>query len=228
MLKTDKTSKQIYEDWKTNPRVPERGMGERVALLNIDLQRRYTDTETFPSAYSGHPRQFEAVNALASQIRAMGTPVIWAYVAYLPGGVDAGWWSRLSDTAMALHKVGHDSPQAEIDGRLHVARDYDLLLHKRMSSAFFETHLTSYLIYNRIDTLIITGGATSGCVRGTVMDALSLGYRVTVPEEAVADREEGAHYANLYDIAVKYGDVKPVDDVLATLAGLAAKREKRS
>lgn len=218
MLKTDKTSKQIFHDYQANPRVPERGMGERIALLNIDLQRRYTDTATFPSAYEGHPRQFEAVNALAELVRRMKMPVIWAYVAYLPGGVDAGRWAHLSDNAMSLHKVGHDSPQAEIDARLHVDRNHDLMLHKRMSSAFFETHLTSYLIYNRIDTVIVTGGATSGCVRGTIMDALSLGYRVIVPEETVADREEGAHYANLYDIAFKYGDVKPVDEVLSALA----------
>lgn len=219
MLTTDKTSRQIYEAYRAAaPRVPARGLGARAALLNIDLQRRYTDTATFSSAYEGHPRQFEAVNALAAQMRARGLPVIWAYVAYLPGGADAGWWSKLSDNPMSLHRVGHDSPQAEIDPRLQVDPGHDLMLHKRMSSAFFETHLTSYLIYNRIDTLIVTGGATSGCVRGTVMDALSLGYRVTVPEECVADREEGAHYANLYDIAVKYGDVRPVDDVLAALA----------
>lgn len=220
MQPTDKTSRQIFLDYQANPRVPERGMGERIALINVDLQRRYTDTETFPSAYTGHPRQFEATNALATAVRRLDMPVIWAYVAYLPGGVDAGMWSRLSTTDMALHKVGHDSPQAEFDARLRI-EDGDLKLHKRMSSCFFETHLTSYLIYNRIDTVIVTGGATSGCVRGTVMDALSLGYRVIVPEETVADREEGAHYANLYDIAFKYGDVKPVDDVLAQLAARA-------
>ncbi|MBP0617019.1 isochorismatase family protein [Jiella mangrovi] len=224
MLKTDKTSQEIFEAYKAAPRVPERGMGERVALINIDLQRRYTDTATFPSAYEGHPRQFEAVNQLSTAVRALGTPVIWAYVAYLPDGSDAGWWSKLSDNEMSLHKVGHGSPQAEIDPRLHVDRERDLMLHKRMSSAFFETHLTSFLIFNKIDTLIVTGGATSGCVRGTVMDALSHGYRVIVPEECVADREEGAHYANLYDIAFKYGDVKPVDDVLTALSKLGAKQ----
>lgn len=217
MLSTDKTSKQIYLDYIANPRVPERGLGERIALINVDLQRRYTDTDTFPSAYAGHPRQFEATNALAEAVRKLGGPVVWAYVAYLPDGSDAGMWSKLSTTDMALHKVGHDSPQAELDSRL-VVKDGDLKLHKRMSSCFFETHLTSYLNFQRVDTVIVTGGATSGCVRGTVMDALSLGYRVCVPEETVADREEGAHYANLYDIAFKYGDVKPVDEVLAQLA----------
>lgn len=220
MQPTDKTSKQIFFDYRANPRVPERGFGEKIALINVDLQRRYTDTETFSSAYAGHPRQFEAVNALADAVRVLGGPVVWAYVAYLPDGSDAGMWSKLSTSDMALHKVGHDSPQAEFDKRLRID-PRDLKLHKRMSSCFFETHLTSYFNFQRVDTVIITGGATSGCVRGTVMDALSLGYRVCVPEETVADREEGAHYANLYDIAFKYGDVKPVDEVLARLSARA-------
>ncbi|WP_323035922.1 isochorismatase family protein [Pararhodobacter sp.] len=217
MITTDKTARQIYHEWQAAPRVPPRGMGDRVALLNVDVQRRYTDTESFPSAYAGHPRQFEAINALATAVRANGMPVIWTYVAYLPSGVDAGWWSKLSDNPMSIHKVGHDSPQAEIDPRV-VVKDSDLKLHKRMASAFFETHLLSYLIWHHIDTLIVTGGATSGCVRGTVVDAMSHGYRVIVPEETVTDREESAHYASLYDIAFKYGDVKPVDDVLAELS----------
>ncbi|NDV01262.1 isochorismatase family protein [Pseudoroseicyclus tamaricis] len=217
MQPTDKTSKQIFLDYQANPRVPARGLGETIALINVDLQRRYTDTASFSSAYAGHPRQFEATNALARAVRALGGPVVWAYVAYLPDGSDAGMWSKLSTSDMALHKVGHDSPQAEFDRRLDIEPG-DLKLHKRMSSCFFETHLPSYFNFHRVDTVIVTGGATSGCVRGTVMDALSLGYRVCVPEETVADREEGAHYANLYDIAFKYGDVVPVDDVLARLA----------
>lgn len=217
MQPTDRTSRQIYEDWKAAPRVPERGIGPRVALINVDIQRRYTDTATFSSSYDGHPRQFETVNALAREIRRLGMPVIWTYVAYLPSGVDAGIWSELSQGPMAIHRVGHDSPQAEIDARAEV-HAADLILHKRMASAFFETHLPSFLTWRRIDSVIVTGGATSGCVRGTVVDAMSHGYRVTVPEETVTDREEGAHFASLYDIAFKYGDVKPVDDVLAELA----------
>lgn len=217
MEPTDKTSRQIYEAYKANPRVPARGLGEKIALINVDLQRRYTDVANFPTAYEGHPRQFEATNALAAAVRRLGGPVVWAYVAYLPDGSDAGMWKNLSDSEWALWRVGHDNPQAEFDPRLTI-KDSDLKLHKRMSSCFFETHLSSYLNWQRVDTVIVTGGATSGCVRGTVMDALSLGYHVCVPEETVADREEGAHYANLYDIAFKYGDVLPVDTVLDRLA----------
>jgi maleamate amidohydrolase len=228
MLRTDKTSKQIFEDWQANPRLPEFGMGERVCLLNVDFQRRYTDTATFSSAYDGHPDQLALTNRLSAAVRGMGMPVVWTYVAYMPGGRDCGLWGVHSKSPMALQNVGHDSPQAEIDARMEVDRGHDLILHKRMASAFFETHLPSFLIFNRIDTLIVTGGATSGCVRATVVDAMSNGYRVIVPEECVADREEGAHYATLYDIAFKYGDVTPAVRVLDDLAKLSARHGRNA
>jgi maleamate amidohydrolase len=228
MLRTDKTSKQIFEDWQANPRLPQFGMGQRVCLLNVDFQRRYTDTATFSSAYDGHPDQLALTNRLSAAVRGMDMPVVWTYVAYMPDGRDCGLWGVRSKSPMALQNVGHDSPQAEIDARMEVDRERDLILHKRMASAFFETHLPSFLIFNRVDTLIVTGGATSGCVRATVVDAMSSGYRVMVPEECVADREEGAHYATLYDIAFKYGDVTPAVRVLDDLAKLSARHGRHA
>lgn len=221
MISSDKTMREIFEDYRRAPRLPEFGIGKRVALLNVDLQRRYTDTASFPTAYEADPQQLPLVNELARVVRGLGMPVIWTYVAYLAGGVDCGWWGVRSKSPLALQNVGHDSPQAEIDARLDVDREYDLMLHKRMGSAFFETHLPSYLTFNRVDTVIVTGGATSGCVRATVVDAMSHGYRVIVPEECVADREDWAHYASLYDIAVKYGDVVPARKLVADLGALA-------
>ncbi len=220
MKRTDLTAKAIYEAWKANPTLPAFGFGVRVCLLNVDLQRRYTDTETFATAYEGDSNQLQFVNAIARAVRDMAMPVVWTYVAYLPDGKDCGRWGTRSDAPMAIQNVGHQSPQAEIDARLEVDRDRDLILHKRMASAFFETHLSSFLVFNRIDTLIVTGGATSGCVRASIVDAMSHGYRVIVPEECVADREESPHYAALYDIAVKYGDVLPAAEVLESLASM--------
>jgi len=225
MAPTSKTAREIFEDWQSEPKLPAFGMGQRVALLNVDLQRRYTDTATFSSAYEADPRQIALVNRLSTAVRGLSMPVIWTYVAYLPGGRDCGWWGTRSQSPMALQNVGHDSPQAELDSRLDVDRARDLILHKRMGSAFFETHLPSFLVFNRVDTVIVTGGATSGCVRATVVDAMSHGYRVQVPLECVADREESPHYAALYDIAVKYGDVVPVVQVLGQLAGLIPRVE---
>jgi maleamate amidohydrolase len=93
----------------------------------------------------------------------------------------------------------------------------DTVINKRMDSAFHETHLPSLLNFHRIDTVIITGGSTSGCVRATAVDSRSLGFRTIVPEECTADRHESPHFANLYDLQVKYADVVPVNAVFAWL-----------
>ena len=98
----------------------------------------------------------------------------------------------------------------------------DILLHKRMASPFFETHLWSLLNFHHIDTVIITGGSTSGCVRACVIDSLSRGYRSIVPEQCVADKHEIPHFANLADIMLKYGDVESVDYVAEQLKALRA------
>ena len=83
-----------------------------------------------------------------------------------------------------------------------------------MASAFFETNLGSLFTFHKVDTVIVTGGSTSGCVRATVVDSLSRSYRTIVPEECVADKHESPHFANLYDMAVKYADVLPVAEVI--------------
>jgi nicotinamidase-related amidase len=88
-----------------------------------------------------------------------------------------------------------------------------------MPSAFFETQLASYLVWHRVDTLVITGGSTSGCVRATAVDSLSHGYRTIVPEECVADKHESYHFANLTDLLLKYADVVGVAEIDAWFAG---------
>jgi nicotinamidase-related amidase len=86
-----------------------------------------------------------------------------------------------------------------------------------MPSAFFETPLASYLVWKKVDTVVVTGGSTSGCVRATAVDALSHGYRTIVPEECVADKHESYHYANLTDLQLKYADVVSVAEVIEWL-----------
>jgi nicotinamidase-related amidase len=93
----------------------------------------------------------------------------------------------------------------------------DIVINKRMASAFFETNLGSVFNFHGVDTVVVTGGSTSGCVRATVVDSLSRSYRTIVPEECVADKHEGPHFANLYDMVVKYADVLSIDDTLAQL-----------
>jgi maleamate amidohydrolase len=94
---------------------------------------------------------------------------------------------------------------------------------KKHSSSFLGTNLLSLLIEDRVDTIIITGCSTSGCVRAACLDGVSYGFRIVVPEACVSDRAEGPHYANLFDINAKYGDVMPLEEVLQHLAGLPAR-----
>ena len=93
----------------------------------------------------------------------------------------------------------------------------DIVINKRMASAFFETNLGSLFTWHKVDTVIVTGGSTSGCVRATVVDSLSRSFRTIVPEECVSDKHESPHFANLYDMAIKYADVLPVAEVIAHL-----------
>ena len=122
-----------------------------------------------------------------------------------------------SDTPDSLQNIKAGARRAEFDDRLEIDRTRDIIINKRMASAFHETNLASLLTFHGCDTLIVTGGSTSGCVRATVVDGLSHSYRTIVPEECVADKHESPHFANLYDIAVKYADVVPVAEVIAHL-----------
>ena len=101
-----------------------------------------------------------------------------------------------------------------MDDRLNIDQVLDVFFIKRMASAFHESNLQSLLVWHKIDTVIVTGGSTSGCVRATVVDSVSHGYRTIVPEECVADRHESPHFANLCDMVVKYADVVPVAEVV--------------
>ena len=88
---------------------------------------------------------------------------------------------------------------------------------KKMPSAFFETQLQCLLVWHQVDTVVLTGGSTSGCIRATAVDSLSRGYRTIVPEECVADKHESYHFANLTDLALKYADVVTVAEVTSWL-----------
>jgi maleamate amidohydrolase len=104
----------------------------------------------------------------------------------------------------------------EIDERVKPARG-EPVWTKRASSAFFSTPLQTFLVGARVDTLIVTGCVTSGCIRATVVDAVSLGYRTIVPAECVGDRAAGPHAWNLFDIDAKYADVEPLERVVEQL-----------
>ena len=215
---SDQTPRQYYQAIKSRPARAKFGFGEKPALVNIDLQKAYTAVGEFATAYETDPRQLDYVNELADLCRSKGLPVVWTYVAYMDSGEDAGVWGTRTDTPDSLQNIKVGSARAEFDERLRIDRKRDVIINKRMASPFHETNLQSLLIWHKVDTVIITGGSTSGCVRACAVDSLSRGYRTIVPEECVADKHEIPHFANLADMLLKYADVEPFTAVRDYLA----------
>ena len=220
MEHSPKTARQLFEDIKANPTRRRFGFGKRPAIINIDLQKAYTCVGEFATAYETDPQQLAHVNKLSNALRAKGGPVVWTYVAYMESGEDCGIWGTRTDTPDSLQNIKVGSRRSEFDDRLQIDHQRDVVINKRMASAFHETHLNSVFNFHGIDTVIVTGGSTSGCVRATVVDSLSRSFRTIVPEECVADKHESPHFANLYDMSVKYADVMSAKEVLAYLEGL--------
>jgi len=214
METTTKTARELYLEVKANPARKRFGFGSKAVLVNVDPQKAYTRTDLFKTAYETDPRQLDYINQLAGRFRALGWPVVWTHVAYMKSGEDAGIWGTRTDTEDSLQNIKFGSERSEFDDRLVIDRERDVIYLKKMPSAFFETQLQSLLVWHKVDTVVITGGSTSGCIRATAVDALSRGYRAIVPEQCVADKHESYHYANLTDLSLKYADVLEVQEVI--------------
>lgn len=219
MVSDGRTAKQIFEEVMANPARNKFGFGKKAAIVNVDFQCAYTRIDEFKTAYETDPLQIEYANALSTAARKRGFPVIWTRVAYMDNAADAGVWGTRTDTPDSLQNIKYGARRHEFDERCAIDRSIDAVYDKRMPSAFFETPLQSYLVWHQVDTVIITGGSTSGCVRATAVDSLSRGYRTIVPIETTADKHESYHYANLTDLQLKYADVEPVANVLEWLEG---------
>lgn len=207
------------------------GVGERPALLIIDVQYRTVGTvrrpfwdsiKEFPtSCGEAGWRAVDHIAPLLAEFRRRGWPVLYPHVAP-KRAYDAGRLAEKVPSIMTIPEEGYEFVReiAPADG--------DILVPKRHPSAFFGTALASYLIDRRADTLVVTGCTTSGCVRGTVVDAFAYNFKVVVPWDCVYDRGATSHAVNLFDMAEKYADVMPVDEVLATLdaSALVAGRAK--
>ncbi len=222
MEMSDKTARQLWLEVKANPSRARFGYGRKAVLVNIDFQCAYTRVDEFKTAYETDPRQIEYVNELAKRCRALGWPVVWTHVAYADSAEDAGVWGTRTNTPDSLQNIKQGSRRAEFDERCDIHHGQDLVYCKRMPSPFFETPLQSLLVWHQVDTVIITGGSTSGCVRAGAVDSLSRGYRTIVPEQCVADKHESYHFANLTDLMLKYADVVDVNETLGWLDGRVA------
>jgi maleamate amidohydrolase len=210
MQTSNLTARQFWDQVRSSPNRARFGFGRKAALINIDLQRAYTDLATFATAYETHPAQFDYINELADLARSRGMPVIWTYVAYMENADDAGVWGTRTHTPDSLQNIKAGSERSKLDPRLRIDARRDAIFNKRMASVFHETPIASLLVWHQVDTVILTGGSTSGCVRASAVDSMSRGYRTIVPEEAVADKHEIPHFASLCDMMLKYADVEPV------------------
>ena len=195
------------------------GFGERPALMIIDMLKGFTDPK-MPLGAS-LDKEIEAQKPLLDVAHARDIPVIFSTVVYdEPDIKDAGIWALKQKGARTLTA---GSEAVKIDARLDMAPK-DILLVKKYASCFFGTDLVARLNSRRIDTLVITGCTTSGCVRATAVDAVQNGFRPMVVREAVGDRSQAAHDQSLFDLNAKYADVVSLDETLQYLSTVGHNR----
>jgi len=193
------------------------GFGLRPALILIDFVQGYFDPEC--DLYSG------VEDALASALRVReaastaGVPVILTNVVYHPSAIDGG---RFFEKAKPLRYFLAGNPMGAWPQGLD-PRPEELVISKQYPSAFFGTSLASTLTSLGVDSVLLTGLTTSGCVRATCIDAMSHGFRTAVVEEACGDRHDDPHRANLFDMDAKYADVVREAEAIEFLSGLAAR-----
>jgi maleamate amidohydrolase len=188
------------------------GWGTTPAVLVIDLVRAYTD----PAGPFGLPDSGPAVaatRALVDAARAGGHPVIWTAVRYAPGLEDGGLFVR-KVPALACFADGAPGGWGELT---LTPAPGEPVLTKQYASGFFGTSLASTLHAAGVDSVVVAGVSTSGCVRATAMDALNAGFRPQVVADACADRTPALHENNLADLDAKYADVTDLRDALAHL-----------
>jgi len=193
------------------------GFGIKPALLSVDFMNAYT-TKGAPLYAPGVVAAVEESVELYRAAREAQVPVIYSRVQFHRRGIDGGMFVR---KVPALRQLVEGEPLGEIVPELAPGCD-DLVIVKQYASAFFGTSLAATLTALGIDTLILTGCSTSGCIRATAIDGIQHGYRVIVPRECVGDRQPGPHEANLFDINAKYGDVVGKSEVVDYFSSVRA------
>ena len=187
------------------------GFGEKPGIVVIDYQTAFTDAK-YP--LGGAPlieRGVENTARLLEVARRCGVPVASCYTAY-KSERDMPHWKISAVREQFLH--GH--PCTQMEPRIYDP-DYDVVVCKTGPSIFFQTPVTPYLVKERVDTVIITGCVTSGCVRASTIDSFSHGFRTVIPEDCVGDHDEGPHRDNLRDVGRRYADISTADAVIAYL-----------
>jgi nicotinamidase-related amidase len=187
------------------------GLGERPAVLVVDLQ--YGFTESANPLGGDLDAVVAATASLLEVARPRGLPVAFTAVAFQESQLDRLVWLRKMP---GLATLIEGTRWCEIDDRVKPAPG-EPVYGKQAASAFFGTSLVSFLASAGVDSLIVTGCVTSGCVRASVVDAVSWGFRTVVPIECVGDRAAAPHDSNIFDMESKYADVETLETVIGEL-----------
>jgi maleamate amidohydrolase len=190
------------------------GFGKRPALLLIDFVQAYFDPAC--ALYAGVEDALASAIRLRDAARAAGIPIIYTNVVYHPSLIDGG---RFMQKTPLLQVFAAGSPMGAWPAGLEPDSG-ELVITKQYPSAFFGTSLAATLTAAGVDSVILTGLSTSGCVRATCVDTSSHGFIPIVVVDACGDRHQAPHDANLFDMNVKYADVVSEAEALAHLAGL--------
>ncbi|MDF0731573.1 N-carbamoylsarcosine amidohydrolase [Pseudomonas entomophila] len=193
------------------------GFGRKPALLMIDFMQGYT-TPGAPLYAEGVVSAVEQASGLLAQARESGTLVVHTNIRYQPGHfADGGIWVR---KAPVMKDMVEGNPLAAFCAAVAPRAD-ETVISKQYASAFFGTSLASLLHAQGVDTVVLAGCSTSGCIRASAVDAVQHGFRTIVVRECVGDRHPAPHEANLFDIDSKYGDVVSRQEAMQHLVRLA-------
>ena len=206
------TGDSLAEDYRQAGFSNRLGFGEHPALVVVDFCRAYLDEQS--PLYAGVESARESCIRVLAAARRADIPVVHTRVEFQPGGADGGIFFR---KVAALECFVRGNPLGAYGEGLEPADD-EVVVVKQYASGFFGTSLASTLTSLGIDTLIITGVSTSGCVRATALDACQRGFVPIVVRDACGDRDQRVHEANLFDLDAKYADVVSEQEVLDYLS----------
>jgi maleamate amidohydrolase len=209
----DEEARRIYAEARLGESVT---MGSRPAVLVVDFSCGFTDPEC--ALGSDLSAEVDATRRLLDAAREKELPVIFTTIGFEQSLKDGGLWLQKVPSLGDLQLGGG---WVEIDPRLG-RRPEETVIVKKGASAFFGTNLAAVLVTQGIDSVILCGATTSGCVRATAIDLLQYGFPTLVPRECVGDRAQAPHEANLFDIQAKYADVVPLEEALAYVEKVAS------
>ena len=203
------SSEAVYRDRTYGARTL--GYGDSPGIIVVDFQTAFTDPQ-YP--LGGAPliqRAVENTARLLDVARSYGVPVASCYTAY-NSRKDMPYWK----ISAILEDLIEGHPSTQLDRRVYDP-DYDVAMRKSGASIFFQTPAAAYFNKEKVDTVIVTGCVTSGCVRASIIDSFQWGFRTIVPEDCVGDHDEEPHRQNLRDVERRYCDVTNADDTIAWL-----------